>query len=223
MVLNIRRWSGWLVASTLIASSALGAPVLSATDAIRKANEQLRGLLAENPKDTAGHDRINKQISEKLKGLLDIPFLAQRALVNHWKTMSATQRSEVQSALQAIVEKNYLNQLHGKTDYRTEYLSEEKDGDDIVVKTAIHTEKDGRPTKILIDYRLRLEGDHWRAYDVVTEDVSILDNYRSQFNRIIAKEGVDGLIKKMKNKLEAAKSESETTKDSKAVRDGGSN
>jgi phospholipid transport system substrate-binding protein len=53
-----------------------------------------------------------------------------------------------------------------------------------------------------VDYKLVAQGDEWRVYDVITEDVSILDNYRSQFNRIIAKEGVPGLIARMKAKID---------------------
>jgi phospholipid transport system substrate-binding protein len=57
-------------------------------------------------------------------------------------------------------------------------------------------------TEIPIDYRLQLEGQQWRVYDVVIEGVSLVANYRTQFNRIITQSGYDELIKRMKTKQE---------------------
>ena len=51
-----------------------------------------------------------------------------------------------------------------------------------------------------VDYVLRKEGDTWRAYDLVTDGVGLVENYRAQFNKIIAKEGVAGLLERMRKK-----------------------
>ncbi|MGC4123028.1 MAG: ABC transporter substrate-binding protein [Myxococcales bacterium] len=152
----------------------------------------------------------------RLGGLLDIALLAERALSAHWEKMTPKQRTDVVATLKEIIEKTYLSQLRGNLDYKIDYLGEEpaKDGN-VKVKTAIKTEKNGRPTKILVDYTLRPEGSSWRVFDVITEEVSILSNYRNQFNRIIAKDGVDGLIAKMKAKLEKG-DKAETSTDAKA-------
>jgi len=72
----------------------------------------------------------------------------------------------------------------------------------VLVRTVIRAERHGRPATISVNYRLRPEGEQWRIYDVITEDVSVLQNYRAQFNRIIAKDGVEGLITRMRNRLE---------------------
>jgi len=191
--------------STLLAlasAPALAAPAQSATDAIRKANDRLRELLSQKAEEPVAKDKVHQQITHELRGLLDIGFLAERALVDHWAKMTAQQRTQVQDTLRAIVEKNYLNQLRGNLDYTTEFAAEEKQESDVLVKTIIHAKKNGRASKILVDYRLRAEGDQWHIFDIITEDVSILANYRGQFNRIIAKDGVDGLIAKMKAKLD---------------------
>jgi phospholipid transport system substrate-binding protein len=169
----------------------------AATEAIRKANEKLRGLLGDKS------DKSNKEVTKAMHGLFDIKLLAQRALVAHWEKMTNKQRTELVDTLQAIIEKNYVGQLRDNVDYKIDYLGEEMMGDSVLVKSAIRAQRNGRPSKISVDYRLKQEGGTWHIYDVVTEDVSILENYRSQFSKIIAKDGVDGLLAKMKSKLQA--------------------
>lgn len=174
-----------------------------ATEAVRKANDRLRELLGQPAADQAAKDKNNQQVTKELGGLLDIGLLAERALVDHWEKMTPKQRTDIVATLKEVIEKNYLSQLRGNLDYKIDYLGEEpaKDGN-VTVKTVIKAEKNGRPTKIFVDYTLRPEGAGWRVFDVITEEVSILKNYRNQFNKIIAKDGVDGLIAKMRNKLE---------------------
>ncbi|HEY3450139.1 MAG TPA: ABC transporter substrate-binding protein [Myxococcales bacterium] len=181
---------------------AAAAPEAKATEAVKKANDRLRELLGQPTTSPAAKDKVNQQITKELGSLLDIGLLAERALVDHWEKMTPKQRTDVVATLKQIIEKNYLSQLRGNLDYKIDYLGEEPKDANVKVKTAIRTEKNGRMTKILVDYTLRPEGAGWRVFDVITEDVSILNNYRSQFNRIIAKDGVDGLIATMRSKLE---------------------
>jgi phospholipid transport system substrate-binding protein len=178
------------------------APRKTATDAMKDANARLRTLLAKTPPDQAPSAEVAKQVTGELRDLFDIGLLTQRALVDQWDKMTPAQRTELVDTLRQIVEKNYLSQLRSNLDYKIDYGTEEKQGDEVLVHTIIRGKKNGRPTKIKVDYKLVAAGDQWRVYDVITEDVSILDNYRSQFNRIIAKEGVPGLIARMKAKLD---------------------
>jgi phospholipid transport system substrate-binding protein len=188
-------------AIALAAGPAGAAPAESATEAIRRGNDRLRELLAQRADTLQERERVARQINRELGGLFDIDLLAQRALVDHWAKMTPKQRREVQASLRAIIERNYLSQLRGHLNYRTEYPGEKRLGRDVLVRTVILAERSGRPARISVDYRVRSEGDRWRIYDVVTEGVSVLQNYRAQFNRIIAKEGVDGLIGRMHARL----------------------
>jgi phospholipid transport system substrate-binding protein len=187
------------VTSSLVADAA---PKKTATEAMKDANARLRTMLAKTPPDQAPSAAVAKQVTGELRDLFDIALLTQRALVDQWDKMTPAQRTELVDTLRQIVEKNYLSQLRSNLDYKIDYGSEEKQGEEVLVHTIIRGKKNGRPTKIKVDYKLVAQGDEWRVYDVITEDVSILDNYRSQFNRIIAKEGVPGLIARMKAKLD---------------------
>jgi phospholipid transport system substrate-binding protein len=188
LVMRIRLFLILLLTSSLAWARPTG------TEVIQKANTRLRDLLASkapSPKVTA-----------ELRGLFDIGDLTKRALVDHWDKLTPAQRSGMQDTMRSIVEKNYIKQLRSNLEYEIKYVGEEKQGDGLVVKTVILAQRKGRPLEIPVDYVLRAEGDTWRAYDVITDEVSILNNYRSQFNRIIAKEGIAGLQKRMKDRLE---------------------
>jgi phospholipid transport system substrate-binding protein len=174
-----------------------------ATEAIRTANARVRELLS-TPAEP-GSDQSRKaasKITHELRDLFDIGDLAKRALADHWQEMTATQRTALVDTLRSIVERNYIAQLRSNLTYEIVYQGEEPKGSDVLVKTVIKAERSGRPVEIPVEYLLHPEGNGFRAYDVVTDDVSILKNYRSQFNRIIAKDGIEGLIRRMKTKLD---------------------
>jgi phospholipid transport system substrate-binding protein len=191
-----------IIAITLLAALAAATPAHAAkgspTDAIKSANTRVRELLAQK----GSNEKNAARVTSELRDLFDIGDLAKRALVDHWSDMSPAQRTSLVDTLRQVVERNYVSQLRSNLQYEIVYQGEEPKGSDVLVKTIIKAERGGRPVEIPVDYLLHSEGDHWRAYDVITDDVSLVTNYRSQFNRIISKEGPDGLIKRMKARLE---------------------
>ena len=194
----------FLLSAVLVMAAALpAAAATTATEEIRNANDKVRELLSTQVERGSDAERKNaSKITHELRDLFDIGDLAKRALVDHWQEMTPAQRNSLVDTLRLIVERNYIAQLRSNLSYQIVYNGEEKQDGDVVVKTTIKAQRGGRPVEIGVDYRLRPEGNGWRAYDVITDDVSILKNYRSQFNRIIGKEGIDGLIRRMKAKLD---------------------
>jgi phospholipid transport system substrate-binding protein len=175
------------------------------TVTIEKANTRLRELLAgKAEKGSDAEKRMLAKVTTELRDLFDIGDLAKRALVDHWEKMAPAQRTRLVDTLRAVVEKNYISQLRSNLEYAIQYKGEEAKDTDVLVKTVIQAQRKGRPFEVTVDYLLHPAGDGWKVYDVTTDDVSILQNYRSQFNRIIAKDGVEGLIGRMKSKLEQA-------------------
>ncbi len=183
----------------LLAPAAWARPTGSTT--IEKANTRLRELLATKAEGNAERKLLAK-VTTELRDLFDIGDLARRALVDHWDKMTPNQRTRLVDTLRSIVERNYIRQLRSNLEYAIQYKGEEPQGADVLVKTVIQAQRKGRPFEVTVDYLLHPAGDTWKVYDVTTDEVSILQNYRSQFNRIIAKEGVDGLIGRMKGKLD---------------------
>jgi phospholipid transport system substrate-binding protein len=183
-----------LVVSLLLPSLALARP--AGREVVESTNTRLRSLLsAKAPPE---------KITAEMRGLFDIGELGKRALVDHWESMTAAQRQKSIETLRNVVEKNYVSQLKSNLKYDVKYVGEEAQGSDTLVKTVIQAERRGRPFEISVDYLLHPEGNGWKVYDIITDEVSLLRNYRSQFNRIINKDGVDGLIKRMSDKLAKA-------------------
>ena len=96
-----------------------------------------------------------------------------------------------------LLEKSYMDKIEAYTDQTIEYNGESIDNDYVVVKTMVKAkDKEGIP----IDYKLTKQGDQWLVYDVVVEGVSLVNNYRNQFNKIINSGSYADLVKKMKIK-----------------------
>jgi phospholipid transport system substrate-binding protein len=192
-------------ALVLLVCVTLGAPVFAADGpgvaAVRRANESVTGLLKQKPAPGSDAEkRLVAQISSELRSFLDVDELGQRALSEHWKGLNASQRKQFLGLLRELVEGNYLKAMRSNLSYEVRYLKEEEKDGLRWVSTEIHLERNGRPETMSVDYALRKEGDTWRAFDVVTDGVGLVENYRAQFNKIIAKEGFSGLIERMRKK-----------------------
>ena len=103
------------------------------------------------------------------------------------------------------IEDNYIRGLRANLEYTVDYTGESTDKDgNVVVATTINTKRHGRPYKIEVDYVLKKDGDKLKAWDVKTDGVGLVENYRQQFDKIIDKDGFAGLIAKMKKKQAAS-------------------
>jgi phospholipid transport system substrate-binding protein len=169
--------------------------------AVRRANESVSTLLKQRPAPGSDAEkRVVAQISSELKSFLDVEELGQRALNEHWKSLKASQRKQFLTLLRELVEGNYLKAMRSNLSYEVRYLKEEEKDGLRRVSTEIQLERSGRPETMSVDYVLQKEGDTWRAFDLVTDGVGLVENYRAQFNKIIAKEGFSGLLERMRKK-----------------------
>ncbi len=171
------------------------------TRTVRKANTQVQELLREKAEPgSAAEKKLASPVTRSVRDFLDIETLGQRAMRDHWGKLSAGQRREFVQLLRELVEANYIKALRSNLNYEVKYLGESPDGDQLVVKTEVVARRRGRPRSIAIDYVLSREGQGWRAFDVVTDGVGLVENYRSQFNKIIARDGFAGLMDRMRKK-----------------------
>ncbi len=149
---------------------------------------------------SAAEKKLASQVTRSVRDFLDIETLGQRAMRDHWAKLSAGQRREFVQLLRELVEANYIKALRANVNYEVKYLGEKPDGDQLLVQTEVEAKRRGRPRSIAIDYVLSREGQGWRAFDVVTDGVGLVENYRSQFNKIIARDGFAGLMDRMRKK-----------------------
>jgi phospholipid transport system substrate-binding protein len=191
----------------VLACLAIAAPAMAEDGpgvlAVRRANDSVKALLEKKVEPgSEAERRLAAEISTQLRSFLDVEELGQRALADHWKSSSAAQRKEYLKLLRELVEGNYVKAMRSNVSYEVRYLKEEEKEGSRWVSTELAVTRNGRPEVMSVDYGLRKQGDSWRAYDLVTDGVGLVENYRAQFNKIVAKEGVSGLLTRMRKKKE---------------------
>jgi phospholipid transport system substrate-binding protein len=170
---------------------------------LKKSNEKLDKVLQKNRPNWSPEAELQREEVRKLVGsFLDYGELARRSLARHWDTITAKQREDFVNTLRELVERSYLKQVHGNASYNIKYEKETKDGNEANVTGVLNTMARGKKVKIALEYKMLWKGDHWVVYDVVTDEQSMVENYRAEFNKIINRDGFDALLKRMKKKLE---------------------
>jgi phospholipid transport system substrate-binding protein len=171
------------------------------TQAVKAANETIATLLKQKVAPGSKEEKdLAAKVTTSVRSFLDIDQLGKRAMVDNWSKMSKAQQDQFLGLLRALIEDNYIRGLRANLEYQVDYAGETTDGDNVVVATKVNTKRKGRPYVIAVDYVLVKDGDKLRAWDVKTDGAGLVENYRTQFNSIVGKEGVDGLIARMKKK-----------------------
>src|SRR5262249_27133659 len=129
--------------------------------------------------------------------ILDCTEIAQRSLARHWAVRTPAEKQEFVRLFGDLLEYSYITKIEMYSGEKIQYTGEAPDGDQAVVKTRIVT-KQG--VEIPVDYRMFVKDNRWRAYDVNIEGVSLVANYRTQFNTVIQRSGYGDLVAKLKAK-----------------------
>lgn len=147
-------------------------------------------------------NQIKQEVKRLAAELLNYEELGKRALGEHWAKLTPKQQTDFIASFKELIERNYIKQLRTNLDYEVKYGEETQDGDEAKVTTTIKLQTKGKPTEALVEYRLlRGSAGRWTVYDVITDELSLVRNYRSQFKTIIGQQGYEGLIKRIKEKL----------------------
>jgi ABC-type transporter MlaC component len=172
------------------------------TASVKTANEKIAALLKQKvPAGSPAEKDQATKVTSSVRDFLDIDELGKRAMADQWAKLTPAQQTEFLSTLRSLIEANYVNGLRANLDYTVDYTGEStnKDGD-TVVTTQINTKRHGHPYKIEVDYVVHGDAGKLKAWDVNTDGVGLVENYRAMFNKIITSDGFSGLIAKMKKK-----------------------
>lgn len=187
------------VVFTALALGTVAGPALADSAAqgfIQQRQQQVTSLL----KQPSGAAR-DKQIAGVLDGMLDYELLAKRSLAKHWDDVGDEKRKEFTELLKRLVQRNYEKNIKNIAEYDIEWLGEDPGTEGVVIHTRATSKTNKREEPVTIDYRVHPEGSGYRVFDIVTEGSSLVNNYKNQFHRIIQKDGVDALLKRMRDKL----------------------
>ena len=132
-------------------------------------------------------------------GSFDFEETAKRSLARHWASRLPAEWDEFLQLFANLLERSYIPKIELYGGEKIAHVRETIDGDQATVRTRLTT-KEG--TDIPVDYRMLTRGDKWLVYDVIIEGVSLVANYRAQFNKIILTSSYQELVKKMRTKQE---------------------
>jgi phospholipid transport system substrate-binding protein len=125
----------------------------------------------------------------------DFSEMTKRSLGSHWESLGSAEQREFVDAFTERVLRAYGRSVRASGDEKVQYARELRDGDLATVQTKVIS---GSGDELPIDYQLHDVGGQWKVYDVVIDQVSIVSNYRAQFDRILAKSSVKELLQRIK-------------------------
>jgi phospholipid transport system substrate-binding protein len=166
-----------------------------ATDVVKAKQATLFELLQKST--PANQAKISATFDE----MLDYAAVTEASLGSEWASRTDAEKAEFGEVLKQLVRNSYERNLKKTLGYNIEYVAEEPAGGAMVVKTRATSKANAREQPVTIDYKLAQKNGAWRVQDIITEDVSLVSSYRSQFTKIVKKDGFPALIKKMKEKL----------------------
>ena len=173
-----------------------GAP----TDQLKAGIDRVLAILQDPAlKTPAKAEERRQKIRAIANEVFDWQETGKRALARHWQARSPQERDEFSKLFADLLERSYVGKIEAYSGEKIAYGEETVDGDQATVRTKLIT-KSG--TSIPIDYQMQKVEDRWRVYDVKIENVGLVANYRSQFNRIIQQSGYNDLIQRLKTKQE---------------------
>jgi len=169
-------------------------------EAIKQTTDKILTLVTnpalKPPSKTAEKEKLIRQAVDER---FDWEEMARRTLATHWAKRTPEERKEFVPLFSDLLERTYMKKVEDYSGEKVLYEGETQDGDYAVVKVKIVTKKN---KDISVEYRLKKEGNNWLVYDVSILGVSLVNNYRTQFNSMISQSSYENLVKKLKEKVE---------------------
>lgn len=183
---------------TLLVAQGAGAGV--PTDQLRGSIDLVLRIVTDPElKKEARTAERRKRIRAVVNQIFDFAEISQRCLGRHWQARTPAEREQFIALFGDLLENAYISKIESYSGEKIQYPGDTIEGDLAIVKTRIITKQD---TEIPVDYRMFLTSGRWAVYDVSIEGISLIGNYRTQFNAVINRSGYPDLVAKLKAKAE---------------------
>jgi phospholipid transport system substrate-binding protein len=189
--------AAWIVLLCTAALAASPDVSESPTEAVRATVSQIMRIL-EDPalKDPAKVMPRRRMLEEVIATRFDYAEMSKRALAAYWVPLTAAERAEFVEVFKKFLSDRYAEKIEGYSGQQVVYLSERIEGSYAEVRSELRSEK----TTIPLDYRLLLKEGRWYAYDLIADGISLVKNYRSQFQQVIRDSSYQELVKKLRER-----------------------
>lgn len=170
------------------------------TDQVRSTVDKALTVLKDpRLKSEARTQERRDKLRQILYARFDFAEMAKRSLGSHWRRRTPQEQEEFVRLFTALLERAYIDRIESYNEETFQYLRELLDGSYAEVESRILTRK-GEEFTIL--YKTHVVKGEWKVYDVVIENISLVNNYRSQFNRVVTNSSYEELIHRLKEKQE---------------------
>ncbi|MDE2484821.1 MAG: ABC transporter substrate-binding protein [candidate division NC10 bacterium] len=185
----------WLVVATFAFAS-------ETTDQVKTELDHLTGIVKDPTlQEKAKEEARKSMVKERIVHWFDLQEMARRSLAGYWAKRSGQERKDFVELFGDLFVESYTTLVVDHLgDQRVTFLSEKTDDRDAIVRTKFLSKRN-EPT--FVDFALLRRGNAWVPYDVVIDEVSIVGNYRIQFDKVIRDQSYEALVKKMQLKREA--------------------
>jgi phospholipid transport system substrate-binding protein len=174
-----------------------GAPMAMVEAAVNKVLDVLRDPKLKNPADK---EKKKEKLRIIYKDMFDEIEFSKRTLGFHWNKFNPAQRMEFVSLFEQVLEKAYIDKILDYSNEKVDFYKESMlTGNQAEIQTKIVTAS----KEIPIFYRVILQDGKWKVYDVVVENVSLVQNYRTQFNDILETDTPEQLLEILRKKVKA--------------------
>jgi phospholipid transport system substrate-binding protein len=186
-----------VISLLLLAANAFAGP----TEEVKKVVDEVVRIVSDS--NLKKNDQKRRQeLKKTISTVFDYSEMAKRSLGKHWNQRTTQEKKQFSELFASLLENSYASKIESYNNEKIIYLKENLDGDHAEVKSKVLTAKRDEFT---LDYRLINLNGKWLVYDVVIEGVSLVSNYRTQFNKIINSDGYPELVKKLHTKTEELK------------------
>lgn len=165
-----------------------------ATSQLRSTIDEFVAILVNTPISELRSTGLPPRALTLIHSRFDFSELTKRALGQHWRALEPREQREFVDAFTHRLLVAYGRTVRASGDEKVDFTRERLDGSSAIVETRVLSGSGETP----IEYRMHLVDGQWRVYDLVIDSVSIADNYRAQFERVIARSSVQGLLQRMK-------------------------
>jgi phospholipid transport system substrate-binding protein len=146
-----------------------------------------------------GEKKVNQRriaILIVAREIFDFGEMAKRSLGQHWEQRTRAEREEFVPLFTELIQRSYISKVDQHGAEKMIIQGEKVDGDYAVVGTMLPL---GQGREMPINYKMRSTGDRWQVYDLSIDGISLVANYRAQFNKVIRTSSYEALVAKLKS------------------------
>lgn len=184
----------WILVPAVLLVAVTAALAGPPTDQVRRYTEIVQRILDDTAMPVADKREAVRKVAEEV---FDMTETAKRALGRHWQGRTPAQQEEFVQVFAELLERTYISKIDLYGGEQLQFTGEAVDGDFATVRGKIITKQ---RSEIPVEARLHQRDGRWLVYDIVIESVSLVGNYRSQFDRIIRTASFEELLKRLKSR-----------------------